>query len=254
MLVKQFGLQRSGTNALRALIEHNTSFSVASMLFGNKHDCLSWSEMDHWAKVNVGQNLLPNVPYEYAKELLETRSLPILISIKDPVSWLASYYRYQRKKINFSNPGNNFEFSSSFSRRSLEFWNSRVESYLNFTMENETGWFMVQHEQLLTGPKQLFESICSFLCVEPPSDPDLFIDGYAKRGIEADRGAGLINRRMKFDREYHLNGSWLKEIPLDALGIAIDFRDQFFDQHPDALRFFPVQVEGLTVMTNEIQK
>lgn len=219
------------------------------MLFGNKHDCLSWSEMDHWANdhVSVGQDFLSNIPYEYAKELLANRSLPILISIKDPVSWLASYYRYQNKKFAFSNPGQNFEFSLSFSKKSLNFWRTRVESYLAFIKENETGWLVVQHEQLLASPKQVFESICSFLCVDPPSDPDLFLEGYAKRGIESHRGADLINRRVRFDRGFHLNGSWLKEFPRDALKVAVDFRDQFFSENPSALRLFPLQVEGLTV-------
>lgn len=48
MFIKQFGLQRSGTNAFRAIIEHNLKIAVGANVLGDKHGPISWYAMRTW--------------------------------------------------------------------------------------------------------------------------------------------------------------------------------------------------------------
>lgn len=97
--IKQFGLQRSGTNALKALVELNFSdVTVLSGYLGDKHAETSWDLM-----LQQGRSQDPKefgVSHDAVDQILrevEQKTLPIIINLKDPVSWVNSYCVFRRR-------------------------------------------------------------------------------------------------------------------------------------------------------------
>lgn len=68
-LVKQYGLPRSGTNALKAVLQANIDLTVLTAESGSKHSCCS-----------------------------DTGRSPVVVSVKDPYAWVESVWRYECRR------------------------------------------------------------------------------------------------------------------------------------------------------------
>lgn len=99
--VKLYGLQRSGTNVAKGLLEVNfEDVVVLQSILGSKHRpfdrqrALSWqsSELDaRYVRISAEE-------IDQVKESLRTRRMCAVLSIKSPYSWLVSYYRLAKRK------------------------------------------------------------------------------------------------------------------------------------------------------------
>ena len=127
-IIKQFGLQRSGTNAVKAMLEVNfPDVFILTNILGNKHECSSRNAMAAMAaELAVSEPELDKALVEEIQNCVGNGEIAYIFNIKDPVSWLCSYFRYQKKKYEFRNPDSEFMFSEKFARRSLSAWQEKV--------------------------------------------------------------------------------------------------------------------------------
>ncbi len=223
IFIRQYGLQRSGTNIVKALCEVNfKSVYVVSEIAGNKHDPMSWDILEG----NL-RNLSPDessFPEEYIEALASNvaeRSLSFIFNLKDPVSWLESYYRYQCKKFNYRNPGKTFPFSRQFAEESLASWQVRIDSWIPFVQGNPDQCYVIQHERLLDNSRLILGEIEAQFGLERQGRFLQQIDGHALRGTESQHGASLIHPKQKVDKDYHLSGRWANGIPAEYAKLAM---------------------------------
>lgn len=232
--IKQFGLQRSGTNALKALIEINfKNVIVLSNYLGNKHEPTSWSKLEEKAVTENPEDFgLENVNKQQVIEEVRSRKIPVIINIKDPVSWVNSYYKYQLKKALFKNPNTNLQFDTQFSERALSSWEENVLSWIKFHDEHPKS-IVFLHEEIVSGLDHQLEAIRSMFDLQVDETyPTGLLKGYARRGTDSQHGADLVNSKMDFGREYHLEGGWKKDIPENLIPFLEKYRSEFLDKHP----------------------
>lgn len=241
-IIKQFGLQRSGTNALKALVEINfKDIYVLSNYLGNKHDGTSWKTMEEFM---LNQNPQEFYISEEMKDIIEKsvndKHLYCIINIKDPVSWLNSYYKYQRKKVLFKNPEAKFELDLKFAQKSLHnWWAGNISSWLDFAIQNEAITVVVQHETILDNPiNKLKEMEQKFQLNREDEEYKLYLEGYTKRATDKEHGQDILNSKITFDRSYHLHGVWKNDMPEEVFNYALEFMTEFFHINKQYMSFF----------------
>ncbi|GAB3526623.1 hypothetical protein [Arthrobacter monumenti] len=239
--IKQYGLERSGTNAIRGLVEVNFDrCTVLSNTLGHKHLEANWETIQESLQ-KLERNDLQDLGLNLKNVdcAVRTKTLGFIFSIKDPVSWLWSYYRYARAKALRRDRHASYVLTEDLGSRFLNSWGKRMNSWLEFVNENEESTFTVQHEELLRSPLQVLDNLKGQLDLSwSGGTRELFLDGYAKRGIESERGAELIDSSKKFDRDYHLNGQWMEEMPKKAFLQAENYMDEFFRKNDKFAKYF----------------
>lgn len=238
-LFKQLGLQRSGTNAFRAIVEENLPDCLfLANILGDKHVPQSWDKMAAWLAQNpTAEGLTPELYAQMAEEVRSHR-LCVVVSIKDPVSWLWSYFRFAKKKAEYRNPDQEFVFTPNFAEQCLTSWSERMTQYLQFALENKERTMVVQHEELLKSPCAVLDRFCATFALTPPDDPELFQQAYARRGTENQHGKDLVNPKVKFDSSYHLEGRWAADMPPEHYDRGMQFSRVYFEKHPEFVPFF----------------
>lgn len=215
MRVKQYGLQRTGTNAVKALLEDNFhNVEVLTTTFGSKHD-------------------LPEPDVEDDPELR------FCVNIKDPLSWLVSYHRYRSMRARDETPPRRMDPLPVLADGWLERWEENTRAYLSLAERYPERSTVIQHEYLLRSPNAVVSQLERDLDLERRGGrPSLFLKGYARRGDEYTRGAELIDRDRSFDRARHLNGKWAVGLPHDVRQKGRDCLSGFFRDHPHYRRYF----------------
>lgn len=145
MKIKQYGIQRSGTNYLRQLLLDNVeNICVYENSFGWKHGYpLSREALNKWAKDN-----------KVAQSKLEDDIHPIII-IKNPYSWCQSIKKFRADKFNFEN---------LYKR-----YNSLYKAYKKLYIEGHDVFaksYIIKYEDLLRNPKAEMESLARKLGAE----------------------------------------------------------------------------------------
>lgn len=123
-LIRQYGLQRTGTNAIRYLIEANYLASIETLSGGSKHDAPA-QKQDIYAGY--------------------------LISVRDPLSWLSSYYRLRKKKAN--DRGDWLPKIEDLAEEYLDLWLMRTREHL-FLHDKDGPTAVVQNESVVRSPLQ----------------------------------------------------------------------------------------------------
>jgi hypothetical protein len=231
--IKQFGLQRSGTNAVKALIELNfKDVCVLTNFLGDKHAEGSWGLMRASVLTqNPSDYGLSSDQVEDIRGLLDKGALPLVFNMKDPVSWVNSYYNYQRKKVLFKNPGAEFVFDVAFAKKVLARYESVVGSWLELIRQSELSFVFI-HEEVVAGVSNEKLGLLRERVGLEPADmyPAGRLSGYAKRGIDSQHGRDLINEKIRFDRGYHLEGGWRKDVPGNVMDFLIEREASIFDR------------------------
>lgn len=209
MIVKQYGLQRTGTNATKALLEANCrDVTVLTTTLGSKHDNVDWAQ-------------------------LQGRAVKFVVNIKDPASWLCSYYRFRSRKALDESPPRAYDPIETLVDEWLAYWAVRTKSHLGLADVLPERTAVIQHEALLRHPLDALMDTALHLELPVRTDEvELFRTGYALRGGEGDRGAQLIDPARPFDRGMHLSLRWSLGVPNDVLVKARRFLDDFLREHP----------------------
>lgn len=99
-IIKQYGLQRSGTNYIRALLELNYDVIVFSNLYGDKHSKFGVNEdflktynahKDNTVVTDLCENEI-----NYYNDMVHSGNLTFIAIFKDPYSWCISYSEYNK--------------------------------------------------------------------------------------------------------------------------------------------------------------
>ena len=207
--IKQYGLERTGTNYLKALIESNVKdVRVLSNLFGLKHekfkvmDYKSYDfKKDKNVKTDLNQEQVNNIRDCFIRD-----EIFYIVTIKNPYSWVISYNNCSWIKAN-KGPLNEKKIIRYMNR-----WNEINDDWLkNLIVDREKKTFSILYEDLILDPKKVIEKICD------------------KFGMEMNKEFHDINNTMhpgpdfnwrknisksKFNKKnYFLNKSYLKELP-----------------------------------------
>lgn len=238
--IKQFGLQRSGTNALKALIEVNfKNVIVLSNYLGNKHEPTSWPKLEEKALFENAEDFgLELVNKQQVIEDVRNRAIPVIINIKEPISWVNSYYKYQLKKALFKNPNTDLQFDTRFAEKALFSWEENVLSWIKFH-DGHPKSIIFLHEEVVEGLDRQLETLRSMFNLHASEQyPTGLLKGYARRGTDSQHGVDLVNPKMDFKREYHLEGGWIKDIPEDLIPFLDKYKSEFLDRNPRFRRIF----------------
>lgn len=230
--IKQFGLQRSGTNAVKALLEVNfPEIRVLTTFLGNKHKPTNYQSLfDQSDDPNFREYDLTLSDVTDIRELVQSKDLPILFQIKNPIPWFESYFRYQKKKILFRNPEANPEFNNNWISKSLEIWNTSVTSWLELSKKYPYS-IIIEHMEILTNPDNVVQRIMSKFSYEKTKTIEL-IENEMKRGHYKEHGKDLINPYHKFDPTFHTEKKWLENYTPELLEFARKSVDETIAKNP----------------------
>ncbi len=202
MRVVQMGLQRTGTNAARALVEANLGIQVDSR---NKHRAPTRSFQ----------------PGEGA-----------LVTFRPPAEWCWAVYRYRKNKYAHITPPVPIVFSKAFIDDALEEWVHVASRQLYAALAPPRQPAVVlNHKTVVHDPARVVHAVAEMIGVRPPRELLLF-DGYAKRGGPEVRGADLIDHARPFNRTAATDGSWRGEVPADLLQYLDDAAEAAATSNP----------------------
>jgi hypothetical protein len=135
--IKQFGLQRSGTNYFKALVELNfPGTTILTNTLGNKHNAVSWQDLEESAVLN-----LPARYSSCAKTIIDSiqsKELNLIFHTKDPLAWLVSFFQLRQNK----NPEIYRVFKKVFISNSLDHFFQTLDSWLQLAGESRNHMFI----------------------------------------------------------------------------------------------------------------
>lgn len=236
VFLKQFGLQRSGTNILKALIEINfPGAHVLTRFLGNKHNPADWNEMANFLIEDDGINYgISEEEKQEISDLVDSRKLRIIVNIKEPIPWLESYHRYQRKKAIRRNPNAELAFDESWVSRMLGVWEANVGSWVSFVQQNSENCVLVRQLQIFKEPEAILNDIEKKFSLSRIPDKELVcrIGSYARRGTFLEHGEELIITNKKFDPSFHLDNIWIEAFSPELLDFTIDQVNELDSRRP----------------------
>lgn len=203
--IGQYGVPRSGTNAVKAILEHNLI------------DVFVDDSRKH------GRNVSLDGAAGY------------VVNVKEPVSWVWSYYRYLRFVHNEQRDLQDCPLSEW-----LEYWESRTLAHLSLVEYEKC--VVIQHEDLVRDPLGVLHQVAHRFAIPQHGNTDVFMDGYAKRG-GGRYGSELIDRGKVFRRDYHLDGIWRDDMPKEAMAYCERFAGRVFERYP-LLRIYMRESDG----------
>lgn len=132
--IKLFGLQRSGTNVVKGLLELNfRDVVVLQSILGSKHNPFERDQALLWEPTELDSRYvkLSNEEIEQAKNALRSKRMCAVLTIKSPYAWLVSYYRLRKLKNK-----NYMKWSPAYIKKALPIWIKANNGWL-VDLENE---------------------------------------------------------------------------------------------------------------------
>lgn len=239
--IKQFGLQRTGTNVTRALIEVNfRDTMVLPTTLGSKHYPASWEGMAEALNhpLNDADYLSAQDTAEL-RELVASRNLKIILNMKDPISWLESYYRYAYRKARAKDRNTKMALDKAFCRVQLRRWEQTVSSW-QVLMEEARHSLVVLHSDILSRPEEVLRNVeAAFMLTDLRTGAEYIshFEEYARAGGEQDRGVELLSKDKKFDPEYHTENKWKEKFRPRVLEYSIELCRLIAERNPSLAKY-----------------
>jgi len=168
-VIKQYGLERTGTNYIKGLLDINIKdCRVLGNLFGLKHEPFNPKdietkldknyhpkkddELDFGKYVDISDREL-----EIVKDLIRNGEVKYLVMIKDPYSWVSSY-----NDCHWLAPKHGFEYGPISLPKVKSYmgrWNSVYNNWVNTLPSDKT--LFISYEDLIIDPQKVIEGICS---------------------------------------------------------------------------------------------
>lgn len=233
--IKQYGHQRSGTNAIKALIETNfVNVHVLPNYLGDKHGAFGEQIEQLNDTASIATDHLDSSLLEEAMAAVKSGSIRFVINYKNLIPWLVSYHRYQKKKVLFLNPEADFPFTRDFIVKASENWREAVFSWYRLADEHSERCVIIEHEQVLGDTGDLMSTMeAKFGLTRRNDELITTMPGYAKRGTGKERGEDIINSKMKFNRDYHLLDQWKSSYDDDLYECAVRELEKALVESPD---------------------
>lgn len=218
-IIKQYGLERSGTNYIRALIEQNIdNVRVISNLFGHKHKKytpINYIAYDYKKDKEVKTELDDEKINHIRQQFIEDK-VYYLITVKEPYSWIVSYNKcYWIEE-------NNGPLNYDKIIRYCNIWNETHKNWLENIIYQNKKYFIVMYNDLLINPENIIKSISKqFDLKQKTKFSD--IHNYMKEGADWDYTKNIGVK--PFDKQsYYLDQKYLNEINefVDLINQTID--------------------------------
>lgn len=206
IFIKQFGLQRSGTNYLKALIDENFEDCILlTNTLGNKHDKTSWPSIER------GLGEIPSHLQHCSERLIssvKSKEIGFIFHTKEPISWVLSYFRLRNSK----DPEKYKIFKRKFIDEALGVWEDRLLNWLEFSKKANRFYFC-KYEDVVLNEARVLERIADVFDLK--RRPGEWVGSFSKatiRGGEHHSGAELLSEK-DFNRNYYLKKGYLAEYP-----------------------------------------
>ena len=200
--IKQFGLQRSGTNLLRVLLQDNFAVVVHANEGGAKH-------------------------YEYRVPELLGCELDCVVCVKDPFSWLTSFHRWYHRHD--ETPLREFLSQPLTTRSSVTDQSYSAKNPVRYWNELTAHWLGVPlhtHRMLVSRYEDVVEDQESAVC---GLAAELGLERSSERwkprkrqlrALKEDYDAGSVERREKFDPAYYRERRYLAGVDDESLAFV----------------------------------
>jgi len=188
-VIKQYGLQRSGTNVIKFLLMNHYHVDV-------------WTDRGGWKH-----------GYYHAPE----QENDLLISIKNPYDWIVSIYNYSNARVPYLEyVKRRYAFEGLAAVNPIQHWNTMNRHWLTLTLKEKLKTFVV-HRDLVVKPEETAQKIADLFGLERNEKP--FYTPEKKVEPNAQEG----NR--PFDLDYYAKEGYRKVLTQET----IDFIDSQLD-------------------------
>jgi len=187
--IQQYGLQRTGTCYLNWLLNNN--FENIRVLAGDKHTRpidITKIEPQNFDSSHMTHQLTTNMKTQLVKAA-ESKQLKYVISIKNPYSWIKSWYRYKP--------------NSGSIETVIKTWNKKNNIFLDFYNNNIDNAFIVLYQDLIINYEDILSQIEQKFNLQKTGD---LITNIEKRMT---RGYTPGNRN--FNKNYYINREYMNE-------------------------------------------
>lgn len=197
--IKQFGLQRSGTNLLRVLLQDNFDALVHANEGGAKH-------------------------YEYRVAEVLGRELDCVVCVKDPFSWLTSFHRWYHRNDDTSlrhfvsqplTTHSSVTDQSYSAKNPVRYWNELNAHWLGIPLR-EGRILVSRYEDVVEDQERSVCGLADELGLERTS-ARWKAPKRQLRALKEDYAAGSIERRERFDPAYYRERRYLAEFDDECL-------------------------------------
>jgi hypothetical protein len=214
-IIKEYGLERSGTNYIKALIEINIKdVRVLSNLFGQKHEkykLIDYNNYNFRIDNNVITDLNVNEVNEIKNKFINDEVFYIII-VKNPASWIVSYNKCEWIKEN-RGPLNKDKIIRYMNR-----WNTIHNDWLDELINNKNSkTYGILYEDLLLNPKEVIVGIATKFGLDY-SGEFKNITNMMYTGVDTPGHKNISN--TSFNKiSYYLDKKYLNEISPDLINL-----------------------------------
>ena len=186
--IKQYGIQRSGTNFLRAILELNFDCRILSNIGGIKHGRITNKTDIRQVKTDLSEEEIDNIDI-----MLQLDEIPKIVITKNVFAWIVSISKYLNKPITET------------------FINEQLKRYI----ELNTHWIeecdmIVTYEELIICPEITLNTIGTTLDLSRISKEIIIPKNRMHRG--GDTPTETIISKQKFNIDYYKNNQYMKEL------------------------------------------
>lgn len=204
---KQYGLERSGTNYLKALLDINLQNTrVLSNLYGFKHGCFQPFDADYNPDddINVITDIKSN-ELELVKKSFQSNQIKYLVSTKSPHSWVVSYNKcHWIKGTNDLSAGN----VSSYITK----WNEQNRNWIENILQIESlSSFLIRYEDLVSDPQNVIHMISKRYAINPREPFNRLEFKRMRTGLDVHGFKNITNH--SFDKSFYTEKRYMNELP-----------------------------------------
>ncbi len=182
--IKQYGIQRSGTNFMRAVFEMNTDCRVLSNIGGFKHGKIVNATNPRIVKTEISKEEIAEID-----KMLQEGIIPSAVIVRNPYSWMLSIARYYNNKI------------------SKSFIDEQIKRYIDLNSHwAENCDCVIFYEELIENPNEIVNNTCKKLGITRTTDEVILPQGIMRRGGDIPATQNISKAKFTYrDPSEHLS-------------------------------------------------
>lgn len=221
--IKQYGLQRSGTNYAKSLIEMScTNVRVLATVLGSKHAAPDLeNHVDMLTRGDVGIAITDLQPDDFSLicDAYRQRELAVLICVRDAVTWMDAYERHMARRENRDPLILNRDQLASLS----DMWVNWIYSMTDWSAASGLRTLWAVHHNVVRNPQELLHDVSKWgTQCGPPADV-----GYTKKSGDHHGSENVTGRPYKARqyRDIYNGAGQIAESDIDWVCTLIDEHD-----------------------------
>ena len=204
---KQYGLERSGTNYIKALLDINfQNTRVLSNIYGFKHG--DFQPFDAGYNPALDRNVVTDLKtneLEFVKESFRTNQIKYLVSTKLPHSWATSY-----SKCPWIRGTNSLSVENVTSY--IDKWNKQNRNWIEYILEKESlSSVLIRYEDLVVDPQKVINMISMKYAIDIKEAFNILEFRRMRTGPDVNGFKNITNHR--FDKSYYTEERYMNELP-----------------------------------------